>query len=59
MTPFIAGFIMGALFIGCGAILFLTRHKPRQHQPEPWTEEHYAAPVVKTRILVNRRNIEI
>jgi hypothetical protein len=58
VTPFLVGFVMGAAFIACGFVIFLTR-KPAARVPDPWAEEYHQAPQVTTRILVNRREISL
>lgn len=60
MTSFFAGVIFGALFAGSAVVIFVTRmKKPKRHEIEPWSEATYHAPLVTTRILVNRRSIEL
>lgn len=60
MSAFIAGFIFGSAFIGCAFVLFLTRsRRPRRPEIEPWSEESYQAPVVTTRIIHRKREIEL
>ena len=61
MNAFFAGVIFGAVLVGVGITLFITR-RPRKPRREPieWTPEfHEPPPPVSTRVLINRRDIQI
>lgn len=60
LSAFLAGVVFGAIFMGSIFTIFTTRAKRPRRDPIDWTSEfHEPAPIVTTRILVNRRNIEI
>lgn len=60
MSPFFAGIIFGALLAGSVFILFITRQRrPKPREIEPWSEDTYQAPVVKTRIVNRHRSFDI
>ena len=62
MSTFLAGILFGFLLAGSVAVIFITskrRPKPH-HEPIEWVPEfHEPQPPVITRILVNRRSIEL
>jgi hypothetical protein len=55
MSPFAAGFLLGAVFTAAfaGCLLVVLR-KPRRREISQWTDEHYQAPPVVTRVTINR-----
>lgn len=57
MTPFIAGTIFGALFMGSVFTLFLTRARRPRRDPIDWTPEfHEPPPPAVTRLTINKRS---
>jgi hypothetical protein len=62
MSTFLAGILFGFLLAGSVAVIFITsKRKPKPHrEPIEWVPEfHEPQPLVTTRILVNRRSIEL
>lgn len=61
MSTFLAGVLFGFLLAGSVAVIFITsKRKPPLREPIEWVPEfHEPQPLVTTRILVNRRSIEL
>ena len=61
MNAFFGGILFGFLLAGSVAVIFITsKRKPPQREPIEWVPEfHEPQPLVTTRILVNRRSIEL
>lgn len=61
MSTFLAGVLFGFLLAGSVAVIFITsKRKPLRREPIEWVPEfHEPQPLVTTRILVNRRSIEL
>ena len=61
MNAFFGGIIFGAILAGSVVIIFITsRRRPPHREPVEWVPEfHEPQPPVITRILVNRRSIEL
>jgi len=60
MTAFLTGALCGALFAASVAAIFITRARINRAEPiEPWTEQHYQAPAVTTRVLIRERSYEL
>jgi len=64
MSTFLAGILFGFLLAGSVAVIFITsKRKPKPHrEPIEWVTEFHEPqphPQVITRILVNRRSIEL
>ena len=62
MNAFFGGIVFGAILAGSVFVIFITsirRPHPRREPVEWMPEFHEPQPTVTTRILVNRRNIEI
>ena len=64
MNAFFGGIIFGAILAGSVFVIFITsRRRPRRElrrEPVEWVPEfHEPQPHVTTRILVNRRSIEL
>lgn len=59
MNAFLAGILFGVLLAGSVAVIIATRRpRPRRELPL-WTEEHYQAPPVTTRIVNRHRSFEL
>ena len=61
MSTFLAGILFGFLLAGSVAVIFITsKRKPARREPVEWVPEFHEPqlPVI-TRILVNRRSIEL
>lgn len=63
MSTFLAGVLFGFLLAGSVAVIFITsKRKPPLREPIEWVPEFHEPqphPQVITRILVNRRSIEL
>ena len=61
MNAFFGGIIFGAILAGSVVVIFITsRRRPPRREPIEWVPEfHEPQPPVITRILVNRRSIEL
>jgi hypothetical protein len=61
MNAFFGGIIFGAILAGSVFVIFITsRRRPPRREPIEWVPEfHEPQPPVITRILVNRRSIEL
>ena len=61
MNAFFGGILFGFLLAGSVAVIFITsKRKPPHREPIEWVPEfHEPQPPVITRILVNRRSIEL
>ena len=61
MNAFFGGIIFGAILAGSVVVIFITsRRRPPRREPVEWVPEfHEPQPPVITRILVNRRSIEL
>ena len=63
MNAFLGGIIFGAILAGSVFVIFITsRRRPPRREPVEWVPEFHDPqphPPVTTRILVNRRSIEL
>jgi hypothetical protein len=63
MNAFFGGIIFGAILAGSVFVIFITtRRRPPRREPVEWVPEFHEPqpqPPVTTRILVNRRSIEL
>lgn len=61
MSAFLSGVAFGTVLVGAVFVLFITRAKHPRREPIEWTPEFHEPPPppVTTRILVNRRSIEL
>lgn len=59
MNAFFTGVIFGFVLAASIAVIIATRSKRKPRDIDLWTEEAYQAPPVVTRVLVNKRTIEL
>ena len=60
MSAFFGGIIFGAILAGSVFVIFITSRRRPHREPIEWVPEfHEPQPLVTTRILVNRRSIEL
>jgi hypothetical protein len=60
MNAFFGGIIFGAILAGSVFVIFITSRRQPRREPIEWVPDfHDPQPPVITRILVNRRSIEL
>jgi hypothetical protein len=60
MNAFFGGIVFGAILAGSVFVIFITSRRRPRREPVEWVPEfHEPQPTVTTRILVNRRSIEL
>lgn len=60
MSAFLSGVLFGAILAGSVFVIFITSRRQPRREPVEWAPEfHEPQPHVTTRILVNRRSIEL
>jgi hypothetical protein len=60
MNAFFGGIVFGAILAGSVFVIFITSRRRPRRDPVEWVPEfHEPQPHVTTRILVNRRSIEL